>query len=135
MKPFLRNSLKFITIFIIFITIIIFFLYFTNFLNKNLQIVEPMVTDTNTNTNTNLSSTKSDAFCKTHEGASATLNDSCLKLTNNNCKSTSCCVLVNGSKCVAGSKDGPTYNSDENGKTIDNDYYYYQDKCYGKACP
>ena len=75
---------------------------------------------------------KNTAFCKNHIGSSAILNDSCNKLTKNNCNSVSCCVYTSNNKCVAGSESGPTYNTDENGKTINLDYYYYQNIKYNK---
>ena len=78
---------------------------------------------------------KSDAFCEKHRGSSGSLNDECAKLTDKNCGSTSCCVLVNGKKCAAGNADGPTFNTDSNGKTKNLDFYYYQTKCYGPKCP
>jgi hypothetical protein len=76
-----------------------------------------------------------DAFCESYKGSSGNLNSACGKLTNKNCNSTSCCILTNNNKCVAGNADGPTYNTDDNGKTINLDYYYYQNKCYGDKCP
>ena len=78
---------------------------------------------------------KSDAFCEKHRGSSGSLNDSCAKMTDKNCNSTSCCVLVNGKKCAAGNADGPTFNTDSNGKTKNLGFYYYQSKCYGPKCP
>jgi len=77
---------------------------------------------------------KEDAFCESHRGKSGVLEDSCGKLTEKNCNSTSCCVWASPGKCVAGNKNGPTFNSDDRGKTIELDYYYYQNKCYGKKC-
>ena len=76
-----------------------------------------------------------DAFCKTEEGSQSSLNKKCLELTNKNCNLTSCCVLLNGEKCVAGSIRGPTFNTDKNGKSKPFDYYYYQNKCFGEKCP
>jgi hypothetical protein len=78
--------------------------------------------------------TKSDAFCQSHSNSSATLNESCGKLTRNNCNTTSCCVWTSDKKCLAGNSDGPTFNTDKNGKTKTLDYYYFQNKCYGKNC-
>jgi hypothetical protein len=78
---------------------------------------------------------KSDAFCEKHRGSSGSLNDECAKLTDKNCGATSCCVLVNGKKCAAGNADGPTFNTDSDGKTKNLDFYYYQSKCYGSKCP
>jgi hypothetical protein len=72
-----------------------------------------------------------DDFCKSN---SASLNESCAKLTKKNCNATSCCVVLNGKKCVAGNQDGPTFKT-ESGEDIAVDYYYYQNKCYGNSCP
>jgi hypothetical protein len=76
-----------------------------------------------------------DAFCESYKGSSGDLNTACGKLTNKNCNSTSCCILTSNKKCAAGNADGPTYNTDDTGKTINLDYYYYQNKCYGNKCP
>jgi len=78
---------------------------------------------------------KADAFCEAHRGSSGALDESCSKLTRNNCNSTSCCVWTSDKKCVAGGVNGPTFNSDSKGKTKKLDYYYFQDKCYGGKCP
>lgn len=77
---------------------------------------------------------KSDAFCENKRGASGELDKSCRTLTRDNCTTTSCCVWTSDDKCVAGGADGPTFNSDEKGKTIDLDYYYFKEKCFGKGC-
>jgi hypothetical protein len=74
-----------------------------------------------------------DAFCESHKGFD--LETSCNNLTNYNCNSTSCCVWTSDNKCKAGTASGPTFNSDENGKTKKLDYYYFQNKCYGSGCP
>ena len=71
----------------------------------------------------------SDSFCESHLGNSAKLDTSCSQLTQSNCSETKCCVwLKTGStgKCVAGSKDGPTYTKDKDGNLITMDAYYYQ---------
>lgn len=73
---------------------------------------------------------KSNAFCETHLGSSGSLDESCNKLTRDNCNETSCCVWTSNNKCVAGGQDGPTFNSNSN----DLDYYFFQDKCYGPGC-
>ena len=70
-------------------------------------------------------------FCKS---SSASLKESCGKLTKKNCNSTSCCIVLNGETCVAGNQDGPTFKTDS-GEDINIDYYYYQNKCYGNSCP
>ena len=77
----------------------------------------------------NLKLNPSDSFCESHLGNSAKLDTSCSQLTQGSCFETKCCVwLESGSKgkCAAGSKDGPTYTKDKDGKLITIDSYYYQ---------
>ena len=79
-------------------------------------------------------------FCKTLHGNSHLIEKKCERQTIGACKARTCCVLtkMNGQddlKCVAGSKLGPTYHTDDDGKDINFDYYYYQNKCYGNNCP
>jgi hypothetical protein len=74
------------------------------------------------------------SFCKLYEGQSHHLEGACAGLTETNCKSSSCCGWLDGKKCVAGSANGPTYNSDSSGKTLPIDTYYYMNKCYGLGC-
>jgi hypothetical protein len=88
----------------------------------------------NSMNNTNIPMNKSDAFCENHRGSSGALDDSCGKLTQGNCNSTSCCVWTSDKKCKAGNATGPTFNTDSNGKTKNLDYYYFQNKCYGEKC-
>jgi hypothetical protein len=74
-------------------------------------------------------------FCKTFQTSSDKLEKQCNKLTNSNCLSSGCCVLLNGQKCVAGGSNGPTFQSGPSGSPMNIDYYYYQNKCYGNHCP
>ena len=78
-------------------------------------------------------STGATAFCESYRGSSAQLNTECGRLTQKNCNETSCCVFANN-KCVAGSANGPTYNTDNNGNTTTSSYYF-QNQCYGSNCP
>ena len=71
-------------------------------------------------------------FCKSFQGSSNKLQAACSQLTHENCNKTSCCVVLNGMKCVAGNKDGPTFQTAPNGKNIMIDYYYYQNKKYNR---
>jgi len=57
-----------------------------------------------------------DTFCKSIQNES-------------NCTATSCCIFLNGKKCVGGSKRGPTYHT-KNGEDIDVKYYAYRDDVY-----
>jgi len=82
-------------------------------------------------------------FCNVY-GSS---DNKCHQLTNENCKSAKCCVLLNGPetnttesttesiekkpiisnpKCVGGSEQGPTFKSDA-------DSFYYMNKLYSTA--
>ena len=73
------------------------------------------------------------SFCENHRGKSGDLNASCKLLTNDNCKSSSCCVLVqgqNGNTCMAGDVNGPTFKKDKDGNMISMDAYYFQGKNY-----
>ena len=79
--------------------------------------------------------TGANSICETYKGSSKNLNNACDKLTNRNCNATSCCVFTSNNKCAAGNANGPIYNTDNNGKTNNLDYYYYQNKCYGNKCP
>ena len=79
------------------------------------------------NSSTSIKMDPAGDFCNTHTGSSHTLIESCGKLTNQNCNLTSCCVVLNGKKCVPGNKDGPTFKTLK-GEPIEIDYYYYQNK-------
>lgn len=73
------------------------------------------------------------SFCENHRGKSGDLNASCKLLTTDNCKSSSCCVLVqgqNGNTCMAGDVNGPTFKKDKDGNMISMDAYYFQGKKY-----
>jgi hypothetical protein len=76
---------------------------------------------------------KYEDFCKSHEGNTNKLEGSCNKLTKNNCDEVSCCVYLNGQKCVAGNANGPIYKTEKTGEKINVDYYYYKNKCYGNC--
>lgn len=77
--------------------------------------------------------------CDALHGKSHEIEAYCENLHPRLCKQKKCCVLGKESetgnmKCVAGSKSGPTYHTDEEGNDINLDYYYFQGKCYGKGC-
>ena len=60
----------------------------------------------------------SDGFCQTYSDPVAR-NNQCSALTTENCNQTDCCVVLNGTQCVAGDAAGPTYKTDANGDDID----------------
>jgi hypothetical protein len=134
---------KYILKIFIFVIIIFSIIIFINSLHLNLNYKEPpkkllqVVTIEglkNIDSNIILPSAKSDSFCEIHRGSSGELDNSCGKLTKNNCNSTSCCVWTSENKCLAGGVQGPTFNTDSNGITKKLDYYYFQNKCYGDKC-
>ena len=65
-----------------------------------------------------------ESFCESYLDNSADLEGACNELTESNCGTTRCCIYT-GKKCVAGGKYKPTYKTDENGKLITIDSYYY----------
>jgi hypothetical protein len=74
-------------------------------------------------------------FCTQYANDDQTRNTKCSLLSEDTCASTECCVLVGGTKCVAGNDGGPTIKSVFSDVTIPNrDYWYYQGKCMGN-CP
>ena len=83
--------------------------------------------------NNPLNISSSQSFCNINKGAQQ--ERSCNALTKYNCGLTSCCIWTSENKCVAGTADGAVFNSDSKGKTMNLDYYYYKNKCYGNKCP
>jgi hypothetical protein len=78
------------------------------------------------------------SFCETHSGNSHGLNIACKGLTNENCASSACCVLVkgqHGNTCMAGGVNGPTFKKDATGNMISMDAYYYEGKQYVPTSP
>jgi len=102
-----------------------------NDVSQNSSLLEGFVLEIQPDTQ-NLA-TGANAFCDLYRGSSSSLNNECRRLTEKNCNETSCCVFTNN-KCVAGGANGPTYNTNSNGKTINADYYF-QNQCYGANCP
>ena len=81
----------------------------------------------------NIDFSGANSFCESYRGNSSNLNVACKGLTDENCSSTSCCVLVqgqNGNTCMAGNATGPTFKKDADGKLISMDTYYYEGKKY-----
>ena len=73
-------------------------------------------------------------ICSHYKDQPEKLEEECAKLDKNVCGSTSCCVLLGGSKCVSGTAQGPTSNLNYGDITIRNrDFYYYKGKCYGNC--
>ena len=123
----------FIIVFLIFALIV-----FINSIGLNLNIEEQprelikviTIEGLNNKPDTSIIMNSSDAFCQNFRGSSGKLDDACGKMTRNNCNNTSCCVWTSDEKCRAGTSEGPTFNSEKNGKTRELDYYYFQGKKY-----
>lgn len=74
-------------------------------------------------------------FCDFHKHNPLAIERKCIHLDKDVCASTSCCVLLGGSKCVSGNMNGPFMKANYNDSTIKNNDHYYRDgKCYGN-CP
>lgn len=56
------------------------------------------------------------SFCSTYTGGE--LEQKCNALTQDGCSKVSCCGYLNGTKCVSGSKSGPTFLSEATGEKI-----------------
>lgn len=73
--------------------------------------------------------------CEYYKDSPIKLEEVCNATRPDKCASMSCCVLLGGSKCVAGNESGPTMKSNFADIFIKNrDFYYYNGKCYGN-CP
>ena len=73
-------------------------------------------------------------FCTQYAGNTTKIEEKCAALDLNACASTSCCVLLGGQKCVAGTKNGPKNVANYTDYNLKNrDFYYYQGKCYGNC--
>jgi len=73
-------------------------------------------------------------FCEQLGTNPDALEQKCNSLDADVCASTECCVLLGGSKCVAGDTQGPATPSNYSDFTIQNrDFYYFKGKCYGNC--
>jgi hypothetical protein len=73
-------------------------------------------------------------FCAQEANNFDNIDKNCSALGTETCASTSCCVLLGGSKCVAGNIHGPMSRSNYIDPFLKNkDLYYYQGKCYGNC--
>jgi hypothetical protein len=75
------------------------------------------------------------SFCSHNSGDLHNLEKQCNNLSKDNCSKVSCCGYLNDTKCVNGNRLGPNFRTDNDGKTIQIDSYYYMNKCTnGKKC-
>jgi hypothetical protein len=81
-----------------------------------------------------LTASAAGGFCEAYKDQPEELEEACMKTDVNSCASTSCCVLLGGSKCVSGDEQGPVKKENYGDTRILNrDYYYYKGKCYGNC--
>lgn len=72
--------------------------------------------------------------CKKYEGLPAKTEEYCRTLNSGTCSDTSCCVLLGGTKCVAGNAQGPIYKNNYGDFLLRNkDSYYHNGRCYGNC--
>jgi hypothetical protein len=73
-------------------------------------------------------------FCKEYENHPVEKEKKCNTMDLNQCASTQCCVLLGGSKCVAGNENGPLLKASYSDTFIqDPTYYFFEGKCYGNC--
>ena len=71
-----------------------------------------------------------EAFCEPSENSSLVdIDNKCKTLSDKNCSIASCCVFLNGEKCVGGTSSGPTFLSIK-GENVDVKYYRHKTKVY-----
>lgn len=142
-----ENIVKYILKIFIVVLILLATILFLNKFNKSsdvseqkYQLKEVVTIEKMSNSNSNsissispLEMDNSKSFCKNyqHKSSASSLEASCNGLTDSNCKSVDCCVLLNGKKCVAGNENGPTFRTETNGEKRNIDFYYYKNKYYG----
>jgi len=74
-------------------------------------------------------------FCEADKASPIKLEENCNALNGDVCATSSCCVLLGGSKCVSGNEQGPALKQNYSDLFVRNrDYYIHMGKCYGN-CP
>jgi len=75
-----------------------------------------------------------EGICKVFKDTPSKIEEHCARLDANVCASTACCVLLGGSKCVAGNEDGPAFQGHYSDDALrDKDRYFYNGSCYGNC--
>ena len=78
---------------------------------------------------------ESSDICSEYKFQPNKLENACNNMDTKTCKTSKCCVLLGGSKCVSGNDQGPTMKYNYSNYLVKNrDYYYYNGHCYGN-CP
>ena len=101
-----KNTKYILNIFVIVLVYLLLICIFVYFYNKDSKEgLQDMYIDNN------LSTDFANAFCAGKSGTN--LKESCLKLTKDNCDSTSCCIWTSNEKCEAGNKDGLLFRTEK----------------------
>jgi hypothetical protein len=145
---FLNENSEYIAIVIAIIVVLLVYISLNNIdLNKTTtqKLTQTVTVETfgpmdnnGTNSPQDTDFSGANSFCEAHRGNSPGLNVACKGLTDENCSSSSCCVLVqgqNGNTCMAGGINGPTFKKDASGNMISMDAYYYEGKQYLPTAP
>lgn len=130
MNTYLGDTLKFMK------TKILDIFLLSLFMVIGLIVYTMHFSEKNKETMVNMEDLKNANKCDTLKGDSTKIESYCTALGKNKCKIQDCCVLLGNNdepetqRCVAGSKSGPTYKTDEDGNDIEYDDYYYLQKQY-----
>ena len=138
-KDFLKEQgANIFTVTIILLTLIVLFKMFgVNFNPIKDSHIEKVVTIESFSSKINkynlVSKITPESICNTQASQNPQIiHDWCGSLTPSNCTKTTCCILLDGSKCVGGNENGPTFHT-ENGKNVDYNYYNHKLGCFGKC--
>ena len=93
--------------------------------SRDISNLELEIINDNCSKRSVLKSDYKDDICEKYIGDYSTINEKCRGLNENSCAAVNCCVLLNGNKCVAGNKIGPTFYTD-GGNDITFKYYEHR---------
>ena len=120
------------TILTILMNILLLYVIYLFFKERKLEgLTQPLdKIDNNNNNNNNTDvlpaiDTNGGSLCSLYASQPQVLNDKCGLLTETNCNVTSCCVWLNGTSCVAGGANGPTFRTSK-GKPVEVKSYSHQ---------
>lgn len=106
---------------------------------RDVSNLEQDVINDNCSKKSLLKSEYAEDICEKYMGDYQTINEKCRSLSDRSCTLTKCCVLINGNKCVAGDKNGPSLitETDENGNKnqLLYEYYVYQGQRFPELLP
>ena len=75
-----------------------------------------------------------DKWCTNYNQDPTAKELKCNRLHREDCQKSKCCILLGGTKCVAGNENGPFRRANYLDPTIpDKSKYYHDNKCYGSC--